>query len=107
MVQHLAHETAILALPMLVIAFYGYVFCKYLYKRTAPSLSNVRGPPSSNFFTGSFASICLCESSNLSGNVLELISDEGYSFHMDLAKNYGAVVKLHALLGASRNLISF
>ncbi|KAF9455886.1 cytochrome P450 [Collybia nuda] len=59
----------------------------YLRKRLAPSLSNIAGPSPNSFILG---------------NIPQLISEDGYDFHTDLARNYGGVVKLHAICGAKQ-----
>ncbi|KAK7043765.1 hypothetical protein VNI00_008377 [Paramarasmius palmivorus] len=68
-----------------VVVFFVGLFLRFLYQRSAPSLRNVRGPPRHDF---------------LFGNILQLMSANGYNFHADLAQNYGKVVKIHSLLGA-------
>ncbi|THU83076.1 cytochrome P450 [Dendrothele bispora CBS 962.96] len=69
----------------IVVAVVVVLVCRVLYKRSRPSLRNLRGPPAENF---------------IFGNLRQLMSDDGYNFHAHLAQNYGGVVKLHSLLGA-------
>ncbi|KAF9262877.1 cytochrome P450 [Marasmius fiardii PR-910] len=76
--------------PMFAITVTVIAVCwllRFLHRRSAPSLRNVRGPPLESF---------------IFGNILKLISEsaEGYEFHDDLAQNYGGVVKIHSILGA-------
>ncbi|KAJ7932189.1 cytochrome P450 [Mycena leptocephala] len=62
--------------------------CTYILYRVikpaTPSLSNIVGPPAENYFLG---------------NIRQLISEDAFGFHEDLAQNYGGVVKLHGSCG--------
>ncbi|KAF8164342.1 cytochrome P450 [Mycena galopus ATCC 62051] len=71
-----------------VPAFVFVATCTYIlyrvFKPAAPSLSNIVGPPAENYFLG---------------NIRQLISEDAFDFHEDLAQNYGGVVKLHGSCG--------
>ncbi|KAJ6505229.1 cytochrome P450, partial [Mycena sanguinolenta] len=83
-------SSPIQATLLLGIAGYALVVTtRHFFGRSA--LDKVPGPPSTSFFTG---------------NMMQYFDPSGWAFQRDLEDNYGGVVRLRGLLGASTLFVS-